>query len=183
MDNDGNPNTPAEHVAAELTETGRNLRALVAGSRSLYALGAADAYDEAADIVSKALTTEPETDFMDRGADGRCDECGVLQYDDSEPRLDIPEDYWQAHGPENEDNHVSDPRAFLHCSVTVCGVGFCCDAYAVCEGENGVQTAVWEWAEEEVFPAIWTAGRAEGGPFDTVTIKGREYVIVITPYG
>jgi hypothetical protein len=91
-------------------------------------------------------------------------------------RLDIPEDRWEAHGDE------ADERSFLHCVVQVCGTDFVADAYGVHEDENGLQTADWEEFGDEQLDNIYNVARAEG-QLETVTIGGREYVLVITPLG
>lgn len=101
----------------------------------------------------------------------------------AEPSFVIAPSAWRAHGPEAgvdgapEDGDV---RAFLSADVSINGVAFNADAYAVTPDEDGVLRADWAFAEREVMPGVRAVLRSETEP-ETVEIEGREYLVVLTP--
>lgn len=101
----------------------------------------------------------------------------------AEPSLVIAPSAWRAHGPEaGEDGALEDGdvRAFLSADVSINGVAFNADAYAVTPDEDGVLRADWAFAESEVMPGVRAVLRSETEP-ETVEIEGRKYLVVLTP--
>jgi len=95
------------------------------------------------------------------------------------PSLHIPEDAWEACGPEEDTGEPGDPTAELTCTVVVNGVSFHADAYAVVSADFGLAAAHPD--HERDLDAVYAAAHAEGR-FDTVEIGGRDYVMVLTPH-
>lgn len=95
------------------------------------------------------------------------------------PSLHVPEDAWEACGPEEDTGEAGDPTAELTCTVVVNGVSFHADAYAVVS-TDGCQEAAHPYHEGDL-DAVYAAAHAEGR-FDTVEIGGRDYVVVLTPH-
>lgn len=88
-----------------------------------------------------------------------------------DPQVTIPDDAWK---DEDGNGHR------LLAQIRVNGIGFHVTAIAVCEGDDGVQHAC-DADEEWELDAIADIGRA-GGAWQTLTIKGREYVVFATPH-
>lgn len=89
----------------------------------------------------------------------------------------IPDAEWFDAGPKH------DPTARLMCTVYVNRCPMHAEAWAVCavdDEETGgtVQTPV-VWPEK--FEAVYRGVQADG-PWATVGLRGREYVIIITPH-
>lgn len=95
------------------------------------------------------------------------------------PSLHIPEEAWEPCGPEEDTGEPGDPAAELTCTVTVNGVSFHADAYAVVSAELGLEAAHPDF--EEDLDRVYAAAHVEGR-FDTVEIAGREYVVILTPH-
>lgn len=88
---------------------------------------------------------------------------------------DIPEDYW-----EDCSENLEFPRAWLHSTAVINGVYHRVEAIEVTVDGNGVQRAV-DPALEDSFCEYHSAAGAEGH-MQTVTIKGQEYCIFISPF-
>lgn len=95
------------------------------------------------------------------------------------PSLHIPEEAWEACGPEEDTGEPGDPTAELTCTVIVNGVSFHADAYAVVSADFGLEAAHPNF--EEDLDRVYAAAHADGR-FDTVEIGEREYVVAITPH-
>lgn len=97
--------------------------------------------------------------------------------------LTIPENAWRpVYNPAKDE---TDPRvtrrAQLNAQVTINGVSFHVDAYQVHRvAAGGMQRTVADDLDEEL-AAIHSAVNADGH-FDTVTIAGHKYVLVLTPH-
>lgn len=74
-----------------------------------------------------------------------------------------------------------DPRAkLLDESFSIAGCPMHLEAFAVNEDDDGAQTAV-DFSVEDDLDAI-RAGVHADGPWRTVQIDGREYVLIASPY-
>lgn len=93
-------------------------------------------------------------------------------------KLDIPEDLWENSGPTQPEDDVDDPSARMFVTVTIGGVLHYLEAYAVTNGD--IQAAVYEGFENNIEGA-YQLGEPDKR-FETVEIKGREYILVMTPY-
>ena len=83
--------------------------------------------------------------------------------------LSIPDDAWM------EDRKGDRLLAIL----VVNGTFHHLEAIRVIENDDGIQQAASEDLSE-TFEAIYAIGGE--GPFDTVTMRGSEYVLVVTPF-
>lgn len=108
--------------------------------------------------------------------------------------LDVPDHLWELRGPDLEDGDpvdefdLHDPTAQLCATVTINGTDHHIDAHAVNDVEtrlrNGVvvtDQVLADPAREDEVDAIRAA--TGGGRWDTTTIGGRDYVVIITPFG
>lgn len=100
-------------------------------------------------------------------------------------RLDIPEDDWEASG----DDEDTTARLSLRPMLRVAGVPMHLEAYAVHDEPEGVasggfvssmQVADHPWGETAV-NCIYEIG-GHDKPLETVTIRGRDYVLVAYPH-
>jgi hypothetical protein len=101
-------------------------------------------------------------------------------------RLTIPEDVWREHG---EWPHPGDPTTAhfqpsdrLSATLTINGTPFFAEAYALVHGEQ--QAAIQQQAamqDDDDLDLHHQAAHGDG-PFQTMTIRGREYVVVVTPH-
>ena len=85
----------------------------------------------------------------------------------------IPDDAWEHTGPED------DPSARLLGSLVLYGCYHHLEAYAVIDDE-GTQSAAHPSFHENL-DGMYAVGEPDK-PFQTVEIKGREYVLTMTPY-
>lgn len=94
--------------------------------------------------------------------------------------ISIPEDAWR--DEEFRGNSQEDPAegSRLFARVTINGIGFHAEAIEVAEGEHGMMEAVDAQFEESLSAYYEAAGA--GSPFQTMTIRGREYAVFITPH-
>lgn len=98
--------------------------------------------------------------------------------------LTIPDDAWDPIGPDNDTpaeqaDRLLWSRILYRPGVRINGVGFHLEGWAVEEDEDAhMQTAEWD---DESLGLIHNAVGADGS-WDTVTVNGREYVLVMSPY-
>lgn len=71
-----------------------------------------------------------------------------------------------------------DDRSLLVASITISGTFFHLDAFEVEEGDD--QELVNDEREERF--SSWLMAASPDGQFETVTIKGRHYVVFASPY-
>jgi hypothetical protein len=88
--------------------------------------------------------------------------------------VDVPESAWEPTGSEE------DPTSRLLAALVVCGYYHHLEAYAVKEDPEGYQQ-IADPLFSENFEGMCSLGGPDG-PFQTITIKGREYVLAMTPY-
>ena len=88
--------------------------------------------------------------------------------------LTIAEDRWAECGPrEDPGSHL-----ILEGGATINGVGFHLEGWAVTVTDDGIQTAD---TDDEGLACVHRGVGAEGH-WQTVEIRGREYVLVMSPY-
>jgi hypothetical protein len=90
------------------------------------------------------------------------------------PTLTIPEHHW-------EENGETDKSSRLSAAIYLNGVGMHFEARAVIEDEQHCQVAVGDWTED-VDTHLATIVQPDG-PWETWTIRGREYIIFAYPFG
>ena len=81
--------------------------------------------------------------------------------------------------PEHEWGEVGCGRQRLKATVILNGLDFHLDAFEVAADKSGVQHAAPEL--DQTLVAIHEALAADG-PFETLSISGRNYVVVATPF-
>jgi len=89
-------------------------------------------------------------------------------------KVEIPAAAWKPSG------HLDDQRARLLATLEINGQHFHAEAYQVRTSKDGVQTIA-----DPNFDPEWQgicALQNDGGAFTTQRIKGREYVIVVSPF-
>lgn len=96
--------------------------------------------------------------------------------------LTIPEDAWREHGqqpdPANPAAAQFHPSDRLSATVTINETLFFAEAYALVQDDEQPQAAIQDDDDLELHHQ---AAHADG-PFPTMTIWGREYAVVLTPY-
>jgi hypothetical protein len=88
--------------------------------------------------------------------------------------ITIPEKQWQPSGPDE------DPMSRMLCCIVINGTPHHLEAYAVTDDSEEGQIAAHESFEDNVNGA-YMVGEPDKA-FDTVTIYGRDYILVMTPY-
>jgi len=89
-------------------------------------------------------------------------------------KIDVPEEAWEESGPED------DPRARLLAGLVINGCSIHLEAYAVDYDKDGAQRFVdstYFESEQHAVLDVFVDGAAT-----TAEIRGREYVLVATPY-
>lgn len=95
-----------------------------------------------------------------------------------EVHVTVPEDAWRpVYEPDEDDAPHIDTRAKLHATLVVNGLSMHLDAWQIVEGSSPQRAVVWD----DDLDAIHDAVHADG-PFETLTIGGREYAVVATPF-
>lgn len=106
---------------------------------------------------------------------------------ETELRIEIADDQWDPIGPEDEDDDtpasVADDlrwsRILYRPTLRINGVGFHLEGWAVeYDEDRHMQEAVYD---DENLGHVHTGVGADGS-WDTVTVNGREYVLVASPY-
>lgn len=92
--------------------------------------------------------------------------------------LTIRDDDWDPIAP--SDHGWDDPwsRILYRPGVTINGVGFHLEGWAVYDADDGTQTACYD---DDGLGALHQGVGADGH-WDTVTVRGREYVLAMSPY-
>ena len=96
--------------------------------------------------------------------------------------LSIPHEAWRAAGDpaEPEEERTADERSLLTAVVTINGTFHHLVAYEVTVGDDGMVTPSDGDKSEEIDGYYAAAGAL--GSFETTTIAGREYIVVMTPF-
>ena len=87
--------------------------------------------------------------------------------------VEVPDDAWEPTGPEE------DPTARLLASLVVCGCYHHLEAYAI-DPDDDIQQAAHESFQSNL-DGMYAVGEPDKR-FQSVEIKGREYVLTMTPY-
>jgi len=92
--------------------------------------------------------------------------------------FDIPEEAWEDldSRPDCEEDHAQGSRLFA--TVVINGLRFHCEAIEVADHDGLQQASHDEW--DGILSAYAHACGADGH-FNTLTIRGREYAVFITP--
>lgn len=85
----------------------------------------------------------------------------------------IPDDNWQEAGV------AEDPSSRLLCTFVINGMHYHVEAFATVM-VDGVQLAAHNDCERSL-DGMFEIGQP-GGPFETMEIRGREYILTMTPY-
>ena len=97
--------------------------------------------------------------------------------------ITIPEDQWELIGFDDDGNENA---SRLLATIKINGTQFHLEAVEVREGERRSSVDVDAPEQEYVDAPDWIqeaiAASADGEPVQTITIKGREYVLIATPY-
>lgn len=91
------------------------------------------------------------------------------------PRLSLDQFEWEPTG--SDDN----PRSRLLATLYIEGWAFHVEAYEVKEKEGSYFHVTSDTMFEDDLDHYYAAANADG-PFQTIRIEGREYVIVMTPF-
>ena len=94
-------------------------------------------------------------------------------------KLDIPDELWENSGPTSEEDETNDPSARMFVTIQIFGVLHYLEAYAI-DPDPDFQKPAYEGFEGNL-DGVYMVGQPDKR-FETVTIKGREYVLVMTPY-
>lgn len=120
------------------------------------------------------------TDTHTCACDDDCPKCGATMSPESSVRTDTPTlpgqvGKWQEIG---EGPGGKQTRLLAH--VTMLGTDFHAEAVQVRTTKRGTQTALCEEGEQRLDAIHEEFGTS--GPFETVDLAGRDYVLIITPY-